>query len=376
MNSLNNSKTNSIFTVRALICLSFLFLFSISTAASVTWSIPPVAPSVNVNSTEFWITSLGSLGDANTTQFIDGALTLSINTSWLDSFGDGEWLQLDGGNSPSANINWGGFDLDNVGTLTSPTVANHPHPSMKTTASPSFVNLAIGSNDGDKLSIIGSVATFEAKFVDEDIVFLAVDDAESIILSGWQSFNLGGAILAGIVDFTMTGKLSINNMFYVESTGDTYWAGAGSGLVFSQIYTQGGSSTLVLPAQDTWYQITAFTVNGDSNMATPDHTNDHITIPIRGRYLTQSSLAISSATTNEYVFEIQVSNGGFGIVNTDGRRTTTNADEVYTTNGMSSIVEFWGAETVELWIKRIDGGAVSSTIKIVDASITLNQVGG
>ncbi len=94
MTPLYDSKQKTTFMVGALMCLSFLFLFSIPVATALTWNIDHTT--VISNSTEFWITSLGSLGDANTTQFQDGAFTLSINESWLDSFGDNLWCELNG----------------------------------------------------------------------------------------------------------------------------------------------------------------------------------------------------------------------------------------------------------------------------------------
>ena len=74
--------------------------------------------SINVNSTEWWNTAIGPLDNADATQHNNVGGVLTISETYLRSFGDGEWLQLDGGNSPSAHINWGGFNLFNVNNLT------------------------------------------------------------------------------------------------------------------------------------------------------------------------------------------------------------------------------------------------------------------
>jgi len=66
--------------------------------------------SINVNSTEWWNTAIGPLDNADATQHNNVGGVLTISETYLRSFGDGEWLQLDGGNSPSAHINWGGFN--------------------------------------------------------------------------------------------------------------------------------------------------------------------------------------------------------------------------------------------------------------------------
>lgn len=114
MNRLDNSKTISVFTVGALLSLSFLFLFSIPVASAITWNIDHTT--VISNSTEYWITSLGSLGDANTSQFIDGAFTLSINESWLGNWGGGLYCQLVGGSgcSMSGNIDMNDNNIQEI----------------------------------------------------------------------------------------------------------------------------------------------------------------------------------------------------------------------------------------------------------------------
>ncbi len=115
MNPLDNSKKNLVFISGALTCFVFLFLFSIPVASAITWNIDHTT--VISNSTEFWITSIGSLGDVNTSHFIDGAFTLSINTSWLDSFGGGIWLVLDGSNAnQDINISPYNLDVNNITT--------------------------------------------------------------------------------------------------------------------------------------------------------------------------------------------------------------------------------------------------------------------
>lgn len=64
------------------------------------------------NGSAFWNTiSLGPLDDANDTQFNGNDATLSIDTAWLELFGDGEWLELSGGNA-NQNIDIGAFSFE------------------------------------------------------------------------------------------------------------------------------------------------------------------------------------------------------------------------------------------------------------------------
>ena len=67
-----------------------------------------------VNSSDYWVTDIGSLGTVNPTQFDNINQTLNIDESWLDSFGNGFWLALDGSNSPTSEIDWGNQSLVNV----------------------------------------------------------------------------------------------------------------------------------------------------------------------------------------------------------------------------------------------------------------------
>ena len=64
-----------------------------------------------VNASQFWNTiSLGPLDDANSTQFLSINEQLNIDESFLESFGDGKWLNLNGGNA-NQNIDIGVFDF-------------------------------------------------------------------------------------------------------------------------------------------------------------------------------------------------------------------------------------------------------------------------
>ncbi len=146
---------------------------------------------------------------------------------------------------------------------------------------------------------------------------------------------------------------------------------------FAQIYEEDGTSTLALAAQDTAYQITAFSANGESNNATPDHTNDHITITKAGKYLVTINISFSQTTAVaiEYDFHLYKNNGDteFGEV---GAHRNGGASNSVGNCGCTGIVDFAVNDTVELWVERLDGGGVSRTITIQQCSLTLSQIGG
>lgn len=82
-----------------------------------------------VNASGNWVTiSLGTLNDANSTQFENNGGVLSIIDSWLQSFiiaiGGGNWLALNGSNSPTNSIDWGNQRLSNIKNLSVGTIAS------------------------------------------------------------------------------------------------------------------------------------------------------------------------------------------------------------------------------------------------------------
>jgi hypothetical protein len=171
--------------------------------------------------------------------------------------------------------------------------------------------------------------------------------------------------------------LSIGTVFNVETDGDTFWTGSGTGLEYGQIYEEDGSSTLDLAAQDTFYQVVVFTANGESNLATPDHTNDHITITKTGKYYCSLSVAFSqsSAVANEYDFHVKKNNGATDFPQISAHRDTSGNQTIGSTSA-SGIISLTAGDTVEVWVDRLTGGAVSYTITIETIQLTLFQIGG
>lgn len=74
----------------------------------------------NTNSSEYWVTDIGSLDNANATQFDNNDETLSIDTSWLSSFGNAIWCKLTGC-TMDGDIDMGGNDITNTDEITANT---------------------------------------------------------------------------------------------------------------------------------------------------------------------------------------------------------------------------------------------------------------
>ena len=165
----------------------------------------------------------------------------------------------------------------------------------------------------------------------------------------------------------------------IDAGGDLVFEG-NAGLQFGEIYVEGIDVGIELAAQDTYYQVIEWSpggagVDGESNGAVPDVTNDHITIAKAGKYLVHWTVSCYSAAKNEYEFEIFTNDGNTGYPNTETYRTTSVASAVGAISG-TGICDFGVNDTVELWVERKDGVGVSKTITILASNIVVTQIGG
>jgi len=145
-------------------------------------------------------------------------------------------------------------------------------------------------------------------------------------------------------------------------------------LPYGEIYINDNTTATTLAAQDTWYQVTTFGYNGHSHRATPDHTNDHITILTDGKYMVNVSFSCQSAQSNAYYFEVYKNNGATGHSNLENERQTGVANKPGSVS-ISGIADFTAGDTIELWVKRTDGGAVSKSITLTHGSLSLFRIG-
>ncbi len=144
-------------------------------------------------------------------------------------------------------------------------------------------------------------------------------------------------------------------------------------LIYGEIYAA-SESDVVLAAQDTWYQITSFDTNGISNGATPDHTNDHITILETGKYIASVTVSAYSDQSNDYEYQVKTNNGVISHDNLTVNRTLPVAGAVGSAMARG-IVSLTANDTVEVWVQRLDGGAVSKTLSIPHIDLTLILIG-
>ena len=154
-----------------------------------------------------------------------------------------------------------------------------------------------------------------------------------------------------------------------------------AGLCFGQIYVEGIDVGIGLAAQDTYYQVAAWSpgapdgVNGESNNSTPDVTNDHIVIDTAGKYYVSWHVSCYSGAKTEYEFEPFTNNGTTGFPQAESYRTTSVASAIGLVSG-GGICDLSAGDTLELWVERKDGAAVAKTITIRAATLTAIQVSG
>ena len=144
--------------------------------------------------------------------------------------------------------------------------------------------------------------------------------------------------------------------------------------VYGEIYYHDGGVDTVSALQDTWYQILVFDKNGESHLATPDHTEDHITISEAGKYLVIFSTSSRSAAANLFELMIKTNNGANDFENICSKRVTSTAGRCAGSRS-SGICEFAVGDTIELWLQRLDGGAAAKTLTFETLNLSIVKIG-
>jgi len=177
------------------------------------------------------------------------------------------------------------------------------------------------------------------------------------------SINIGSALNYAIC--TNAGQVRIGD--------DLFFAGAGSGLPHAGIYCHDVTSTLTIASsgEANKVQVTQFTANETSNLMTPDHTNDHITVVKTGVYLVTASISISSTggTSYEVMFGCWKNNGATEFLNLHSHRMLAGGGGDKGSMTISGLVSLTATDTLELWCANI-----TNTNNVIIESITLSAV--
>lgn len=159
-----------------------------------------------------------------------------------------------------------------------------------------------------------------------------------------------------------------------EIEGDIIFTGTGAGLCFAEIYAHAVAVDLTSVAQNDWDQVVAFDTNGESNNATPDHANDHITITKAGKYLVSFFwCGHTTGVPHTWDFHISKNNNGVAFPNLTTHITTAVAGRL-THAGASAILDLALNDTIELWVQRLSAGG-NIVLTTDNCVITIVQIG-
>lgn len=246
--------------------------------------------------------------------------------------------------------------------------------------------------DKDGLLIAGSD---KVRLRDDDIFMHSDADASAIfesdgamLLRGLTGTTIGvaGDIVLG--DSTLRvmypqtdGKIDLgkagNTFNDLHLSGDVFFTGAGSGLTYGEIYAVGNTTetTIAASGKANKVQVTIFDTDGPSNNATPDHTNDHITIVTPGIYMITCCIHADSVAgaAAEFGWSIYKNNGATEIVNLHAHRDFAGGGGEAGAANICGMATLAATDTIELWCWN-EGG--TQNLVNADVGISVVKIGG
>jgi hypothetical protein len=153
------------------------------------------------------------------------------------------------------------------------------------------------------------------------------------------------------------------------------WARLLGAHTYAEIYVDGNSTPTTINTQNVWEQVTVFNTNGESNGATPDHTNDHITINQAGVYLVNVTVAIESVSGGsaaEFQGEVFKNNGATGFSNLHFFRQMAGGGSDVGSAAVTGLDAFVANDTIELWVRNITN---TSNLIIKHANLSVVRLG-
>jgi hypothetical protein len=150
-----------------------------------------------------------------------------------------------------------------------------------------------------------------------------------------------------------------------------------SGLAHGEIYAYESGTTLTITGSGiaNKVQVTVFDTNGSSINSTPDHTNDHITVDVAGKYLVTVSMSFESAGGTEYVLSggVWTNNGATQFQNVHMSRSLSGGGGDTGSSSMSGICDFAVNDTVEVWVWNETN---TNNVVIDDVTLSMVQIAG
>lgn len=160
----------------------------------------------------------------------------------------------------------------------------------------------------------------------------------------------------------------------VEMTDDLIFVGAGTGLPYGEVFVN-DNSTVTSVINSGFTQFLHFDTNGHSNLSTPDHTNDHITIVKAGVYMADCCVNIKNSSGAAHVVEVVIAkNNGTTIFPNMRRHRTLGTGTDVGAIPICGHLDLAVDDTIEVWITSDSASARDITGE--DVVLMLTMVGG
>lgn len=179
-------------------------------------------------------------------------------------------------------------------------------------------------------------------------------------------------------DRVIIGNFAEEGVYGAQFTAANLWFATSGGMCFASIYANDANDTLTISdtGQANKVQVTTFDTNGESNNATPDHTNDHITVTKAGIYLCNVSLHVKSVGAggaDTIGYSVYKNNGATEFADLHGQRDLSGGGGDEGSISLSGIIDLAVNDTIEVWIWNNDS---TDDIVVDDINLSLVQVGG
>ncbi len=190
------------------------------------------------------------------------------------------------------------------------------------------------------------------------------------------SLTASGAVLGSldVNGVTTLGDGGVTDYTEIDSSGSVVFVG-NAGLCYADMYVVDNTTPSVITTMGVAVQVTIYDTDGPFNSATPDHTNDHITIVKAGDYKINVSATVNSVAGSGSRFEMTVQKND-GAAALGGLHVDRHLDGGGVSSGsvsMTGIVTLALNDTVEIWIENETG---TQNYVVEDSDINIIQVGG
>ena len=161
----------------------------------------------------------------------------------------------------------------------------------------------------------------------------------------------------------------------IELEGDLIFNTSGGGLCYGDMSVKDNATTTTLNSSGK-VQVTIFNTDGPSNNATPDHTNDHITIVKAGFYLVIVSISVANNAAQNHDINVGLfkNNGATQFTNIHAHRTLTGGSGDKGSISLSGIIDTAVDDTIEVWTNT--DTAADRIVTFGDVTLSIVQVGG